>query len=89
MQQCLLLKTIHSAEEMIGEVEDMATDIQNERHREKYIILKMNKILVNFGIILSPNYNCSWKQGVWLKWQKRSSEKKYFRNNDIENYQID
>lgn len=40
------------AEEMIGEVEDMATDIQNERHREKYIILKMNKILVNFGIIL-------------------------------------
>lgn len=23
----------------------------------------------------NPNYNCSWKQGVWLKWQKRSSEK--------------
>jgi len=40
------------AEEMIGELEDMATDIQNERHREKYIIVKMNKILVNFGITL-------------------------------------
>lgn len=40
------------AEETIGELEDMATDIQNERHREKYIILKMNKILVNFGITL-------------------------------------
>lgn len=40
------------AEETIGELEDMATDIQNERHRENYIILKMNKILVNFGITL-------------------------------------
>lgn len=40
------------AEEIIGELEDMAADIQNERHREKYIILKMNKILVNFGITL-------------------------------------
>lgn len=40
------------AEETIGELEDMATDIQNERHREKYIIVKMNKILVNFGITL-------------------------------------
>ena len=40
------------AEETIGELEDMATDIKNERHREKYIILKMNKILVNFGITL-------------------------------------
>ena len=40
------------AEETIGELEDMATDIQNERHRENYIILKINKILVNFGITL-------------------------------------
>ena len=40
------------AKETICELVDMATDIQNERHREKYIIVKMNKILVNFGITL-------------------------------------